>query len=544
VEQNIFSEWDKYLEAGWPMTEKVPFDYKGPKLPDLITVDAMLDLLKHFAKRANDPSLPRLHSKYVFLILVKFFTHAKGLPNIMQVSTQIPRRITIIGDLHGQLRDLCEIFRLNGQPSADNPYLFNGDLVDRGEHSLEIALIVLGLAAANPSAVRVNRGNHEDMSVCNRYGFADEILRKYDGLEERNGRIMLSLFEEVFSLLPLMTIIDNDVLVTHGGISEAVNLAAVADIDRHAYKHVRPLGDIDDKDYAAVAALLWSDPRDMRDGMVFSGCSFNKKRGIGMLWGSDVSASWLEENQLALIIRSHECKDEGYQILHDGRVMTLFSASSYYEEGTNAGAYCVLHRDHGATLQQFRTDRYMQFKAPKFSKSASKMEAVAAEQLHHLLIAHKNQLTKRFAEKDPTGSGELSPTVWASIVEQVTDVKVPWVTMRGALVKTASDGRSVLWRSCLECQSLPPTSDFIINGLYKGLQEMEAVFRLIDKDGTGRISTQELEQAAKILSDVHGGCEVISASELHLLAESMDTDGNGSISYTEFLESMRNGGLA
>eukprot|EP00971_Amphidinium_carterae_P002560 51053-Amphidinium_carterae.1 len=53
---------------------------------------------------------------------------------------------------------------LIGPSQVSNPYLFNGDFVDRGEQSLEVALILLGLAAANPCAVRLNRGNHEDRS--------------------------------------------------------------------------------------------------------------------------------------------------------------------------------------------------------------------------------------------------------------------------------------------------------------------------------------------------------------------------------------------
>lgn len=40
--------------------------------------------------------------------------------------------LNVVGDVHGQLFDLLRIWDWQGWPSETNPYVFNGDFVDRG----------------------------------------------------------------------------------------------------------------------------------------------------------------------------------------------------------------------------------------------------------------------------------------------------------------------------------------------------------------------------------------------------------------------------
>jgi hypothetical protein len=66
---------------------------------------------------------------------------------------------------------------------------------------------------------------------------------------------------------------------------------------------------------------------------------------------------WLEENNLKLLVRSHEMKDEGYEVTHNGKCITIFSAPNYCDQvGWLATAHsllclAMLVYKHGASIQ-------------------------------------------------------------------------------------------------------------------------------------------------------------------------------------------------
>ena len=68
--------------------------------------------------------------------------------------------VSICGDIHGQFPDLIEIFQLAGD-LPDTNYIFMGDFVDRGIHSVEVFILLMALKCRYPERVTLIRGNHE-----------------------------------------------------------------------------------------------------------------------------------------------------------------------------------------------------------------------------------------------------------------------------------------------------------------------------------------------------------------------------------------------
>jgi len=122
----------------------------GLTLTDPIQLDFVTAMMDHF----------KFNKKLDLPNVVELLRRVKGVlraqPNC--VSLTVATRLTIVGDLHGQLDDLFAIFKLNGLPSPRNAYIFNGDFVDRGQYSCECVLVLLAFKLLYPKSMHLNRG--------------------------------------------------------------------------------------------------------------------------------------------------------------------------------------------------------------------------------------------------------------------------------------------------------------------------------------------------------------------------------------------------
>ena len=185
---------------------------------------------------------------------------------------------------------------------------------------------------ACPESIHMLRGNHETKNMNRIYGFEGEAKAKYDDK-------IFELFLECFNSLPLAAVVGGGVFVVHGGIP---HYPTTLDEIRSVPRGREP------PDSGLMSDLLWSDPQP------FPGKS-PSKRGVGFSFGPDISRRFLDDNNLKYIIRSHEVKDEGYLVEHDGQTITVFSAPNYCDSMGNKGAFIHLEQSLEPKFTQFES---------------------------------------------------------------------------------------------------------------------------------------------------------------------------------------------
>ncbi|NP_001275238.1 serine/threonine-protein phosphatase BSL3-like [Solanum tuberosum] len=249
---------------------------------------------------------------------------------------QLKAPIKIFGDLHGQFGDLMRLFDEYGSPSTAGDisyidYLFLGDYVDRGQHSLETMTLLLALKVEYPLNVHLIRGNHEAADINALFGFRIECIER---MGERDGIWAWHRFNRLFNWLPLAALIEKKIICMHGGIGRSIN-------------HVEQIENIQrpitmDAGSIVLMDLLWSDPteNDSVEGLR------PNARGPGLVtFGPDRVMEFCNNNDLQLIVRAHECVMDGFERFAQGHLITLFSATNYCGTANNAGAILVLGRD-------------------------------------------------------------------------------------------------------------------------------------------------------------------------------------------------------
>ncbi|CAK9252506.1 unnamed protein product [Sphagnum jensenii] len=455
LEQNIS------LEAVIPDDRLLCFELPpGPVTP--YSADLVLALYRRRGKLTMDS----LHK-----LLRIAYKRLKSMGNTSRVIVRPCDRVVVVGDLHGQLADLLHILEeaglptpLSGAPSKApcdpglpstlalgkdggaaasvaatvvpvpgcTKYIFNGDFVDRGPEGVEVTAVLLALFCAYPGAA-----------------VEAECRTKYDNLT-------FGMFVEVFQQLPLFTLIEEQVLILHGGLfhSPDATLKDMNSIKRDTFQLTDMHQDAVSTDvvprYERAEFLrqmqrdaLWSDPNPL------PGWHLNP-RGAGVGFGPDVTESFLRRNKLHMVVRSHECVRTGFDrpfadTPHEDLLCTVFSASNYYGAG-NTAAYLVFERGSASakdksyyrvpsselrySVHYFITDGGDDEEDAK-TVAPHDISSSLGQTLYDLVLSNKSALLTEFRRIDTAGSGRVSRTAWAEAMHRVarTQMQLQWLAM-------------------------------------------------------------------------------------------------------------------
>ena len=230
---------------------------------------------------------------------------------------QLHGNFVVVGDIHGNINDLLRIFERCGYPPKSN-YIFLGDYVDRGPNSLEVIIFLFCFKILYPNNLFMIRGNHECESITTIYGFKKDCDKKYD-------QTVYNKFMKCFMNLSYAAVVNDSYLCVHGGIGP----------------YLRYLDDIDQIEKPLISAnsqiandLVWSDPNDSVKGFQESA------RGTGYYFNAKKLNSFLKENRLKKLIRSHEHCFDGYDYSLQNCI-TIFSNSDYCEMNNDAAVLLI-----------------------------------------------------------------------------------------------------------------------------------------------------------------------------------------------------------
>jgi serine/threonine-protein phosphatase PP1 catalytic subunit len=224
--------------------------------------------------------------------------------------------LTVCGDIHGQFHDLIRIFEINQYPGDEN-YLFLGDYVDRGLHSIECISLLFCYKILYPLNFFLLRGNHECTYINRLYGFFDDCLHQYTP-------ILWRTFSDVFNCLPIAAIIDDKIFCVHGGISpELTSLDLIRQIERP----------FEVPEEGLLCDLLWADPNSDVETWA------ENDRGTSVQFGAEPLDEFLKFFGFDFVCRAHQAVMNGYEFTFFPKqtVLTVFSAPNYcYQFDNNA----------------------------------------------------------------------------------------------------------------------------------------------------------------------------------------------------------------
>ena len=156
-------------------------------------------------------------------------------------------------------------------------------------------------------------------------------------------------------------------------------------------------------------------------------------------------------------------------------------------------------------------------------------------------MKNKKKLLKAFKAKDTDKTNRISVHDWCTCMESVTELFLPWRSLLPVLARKDSKTGLVIYKSTVTKMSMNSKRirrSSVADSLYKNLNALQYIFRLMDTDGSGTVGTEEFVSAIMLMSKHLHGTQM-TEDDAREMANAIDMDHNGEIDFNEFAESFR-----
>ncbi|GBG31748.1 Serine/threonine-protein phosphatase [Hondaea fermentalgiana] len=345
------------------------------------------------------------------------------------------------------------------------------------------------------------------------------------------------LCQATFDALPLCALIQSRVFVCHGGLfrNEGVKLEHIREINR---KREPPLEGTSFED-RIYEDLLWSDPRPTATYPRPLRYKRPSDRGAGCEFGPLVTNKFCATNQIALVVRSHECVPEGFEVLHNGRLITIFSASRYCGTQTNKGAFIAFGPDLQPEIQQFYAHAIQKGTFMSDEEREAMLERDAVKMIIENICDKRIDLYWYFTQNDTAHTGLVTRVEWAHGLQSVLNLEVPFLHYQSQLAELEPNAKMINYTKFLSRwqigvrQEDSSWQDAIVRRICEKLYsivgaDLERAYRKFDINNDGRVSFDEFMRTLRSLN------LGLSDQEIFEVMRIIDKDDSGAIDFNEF----------
>jgi len=264
--------------------------------------------------------------------------------------------------------------------------------------------------------------------------------------------------------------------------------------------------------------MMWSDPR-RGTGMKLN------ERGSGINFGPDVTRDWLKRNHCQALVRSHECMEEGAEVVQISstlRLFTVFSASNYSGGDNFAAILKYTSLEDSPEIIRFRT---MDSPLPSQVKEGNTIK------LEDLVCRRHYRLERAFQQVDPDRTGQLAMDVWQKALEETLNFQNKDWSRLG--LDVPMEGNMVLYPQFLTRYSVRTLGgDSSSTGtpakaasppLITQDASLKLAFATWDVNNYGKVYKPEFVQGINVLNEGNPDREQLDADSLFRLLDFDDT---------------------